>query len=368
VYTTNHAIAPLSIILSLASLTCIAVEPATFKEHVLADDLTSGYQVEVSDVNRDGMPDLIAVDSRAEDLVWFEGPNWERHVLSSGMTRMIYMGVCDGHYVVAQKFSNRVKDSIGEIVVINEDGTKNVIDKIPTSHRIRCADIDGSGNEVVINAPLTGLDALAPDYRDNVPLVYYKPGDWQRQVIGDENEGVMHGIYIYDWDGNGRDDVMTASFSGIHVYSFENGWQRTEITRGNPGDWPLVGSSDLAVGHAGSRYVASIEPFHGNQVAVYQDDKRLVIDDTINQGHTITTADLNNDGHDEIIAGDRGEAQSVFVYYREGDGWIKTILDDGDMSAATCISADLNNDGLKDIACIGRTTENLKWYENLGVE
>ncbi len=366
--TTNHAIAPLFVIFALVSLTCFAADPAKFKEHVLANDLTSGYQVEVSDINHDGIPDLIAVDSRAEDLLWFEGPDWDRHVLSDGMTRMIYMGVCDGYYVVAQQFSNRVKDSIGEIVVINEDGTKNIIDRIPTSHRIRCADIDGSGKEVAINAPLTGLDALAPDYRDNVPLVYYKPGVWQRQVIGDDNEGVVHGIYIYDWDGDGRDDVMTSSFSGIHVHSFNNGWHRTELTRGYPGEWPEVGSSDLAVGHAGSRYIASIEPWHGHQVVVYQDDKRSVIDDSIHQGHTITTADLNNDGQDEIIAGDRGDGQSVYVYYRGDNGWQKTVLDDGDMSAATCISADLNNDNLNDIACIGRTTENLKWYENLGVE
>ncbi|NNE36756.1 MAG: VCBS repeat-containing protein, partial [Gammaproteobacteria bacterium] len=253
--TTNRAIASVFLVLSLAGFKCHAVEPAKFKEHLLADDLVSGYQVEVADINHDGIPDLLAVDSRAEELLWFEGPDWNRQVLSEGMTRMIYMGVCDGHYVVAQKFSNRVKDSIGEIVVIAENGSKKIIDKIPTSHRIRCADINGSGNEVVINAPLTGLDALAPDYRDNVPLVYYKPGDWQRQVISDENEGVVHGIYIYDWDGDGRDDVMTASFSGIHVHSFDNGWQRTEITRGYPGEWPQAGSSDLAVGNAGSRYV-----------------------------------------------------------------------------------------------------------------
>lgn len=354
-------------LLCLTGIPCQAADPVTFKEHTIANDFNSGYQVVASDVNNDGRPDLIAVDSRADDLIWFENPTWDRHVLASGMTRMINMAVCGDNYVVAQQFSNRVKDSVGEIVVINPQGEKQLIDKIPTSHRIRCADIDGSGDEVVINAPLTGLSAMAPDYRDKVPLVYYRPGNWERQVINNDNEGVVHGIYIYDWDNNGRDDVLTASFSGIHIHSFNNGWDRTEFTKAHAGDWPQVGSGDVAIGDAQGRYVASIEPWHGNQVVVYQDGDRQVIDDSITQGHTIATADLNNDGSDEIIVGDRGDGQSVLLYYSQGAKWEKVILDDGTMSAATCIAVDLNADDLKDIACIGRTTQNLKWYENLGL-
>ena len=354
-------------LLCLTVIPCQAADPVTFKEHTIATNFDSGYQVMASDINQDGRPDLIALDSRAEDLMWFENPTWDRHVLAGGMTRMIYMAECGGYYVVAQQFSNRVKESIGEIVVIDKQGVKKLIDNIPTSHRIRCADIDGTGSEVVINAPLTGLNALAPDYRDNVPLVYYRPGNWQRQVIGNQNEGVVHGLYIYDWDGDGRDDVITASFSGIHIHSLNNEWSRTEFTKGYPGEWPQVGSSDVAIGNAGDRYVATIEPWHGNQVVVYHDGDRQVIDDYITQGHTIATADLNNDGNDEIIVGDRGDGQSVLLYYSQGAKWEKVILDDGNMSAATCIAVDLNADDRQDIACIGRTTQNLKWYENLGL-
>jgi hypothetical protein len=36
------------------------------------------------------------------------------------------------------------------------------------------------------------------------------------------------------------------------------------------------------------------------------------------------------------------------------------------MPAAACAIADLNGDGRPDIACIGSSTANLKWYENLG--
>jgi hypothetical protein len=122
------------------------------------------------------------------------------------------------------------------------------------------------------------------------------------------------------------------------------------------------------------RFIAAIEPWHGNQVAVYRQQaaapwQRRIIDDSLVDGHTIWTADLNGDGNDEIIAGFRGGHRSVFVYYADdakGERWSKRVLDDGGISAAACAAADLNGDGRLDVACIGSATANLKWYENLG--
>ena len=155
------------------------------------------------------------------------------------------------------------------------------------------ADIDGSGKVVVINAALTGAAAGAPDYRDQTPLVYYVPGEWKRRVISTENSGVVHGIFVTDWDGNGRQDILTASFTGIHLFRYTKDarWTRTEIAKGDPAPWPKSGSSDIAVGHiAKSRFLAAIEPWHGSQVAVYTQNgaqwNREVIDTTLNDGHT----------------------------------------------------------------------------------
>jgi len=36
------------------------------------------------------------------------------------------------------------------------------------------------------------------------------------------------------------------------------------------------------------------------------------------------------------------------------------------MAGSSCVAADLNADGRLDVVCIGATTANLKWYENLG--
>ncbi len=93
----------------------------------------------------------------------------------------------------------------------------------------------------------------APDYRAHVPLVYYEPGEWKRQVISDANEGVQHGIFITDWDHSGRDAILTASFSGIHLLQLGAGgtWKRTELSSGAPEAWPKCGSSDVDRGTNG---------------------------------------------------------------------------------------------------------------------
>ena len=116
------------------------------------------------------------------------------------------------------------------------------------------------------------------------------------------------------------------------------------------------------------RFLAAIEPWHGNHVAIYhlrsEKWRRAVIDDTLVDGHTIVTADLNRDGRDEVIAGYRGQGRSVHVYYGDDSGWKRETLDDGGMAAAACAAADLNGDQRVDVVCIGSATANLKWYEN----
>jgi hypothetical protein len=356
--------------------------PPAFTEHTVASDLRGGYQVVVADLNRDGKPDLIALGSGMSELVWYENPTWQRHVIASGFSRMINCAVVDegGVYeiVLASEFDMQASTSPGVISVLRQDGDPRQpwkireIDRLPTSHRLRLADVDGSGKKVVVNAPLNGAKAVAPDYRDQTPLVFYRPGEWKRQLIGDQNSGVVHCIYVVDWDGDGRDEILTASFTGIHLFKLEKDgrWTRTEIAKGDPAPWPKSGSSDVAVGRLGAaRFLAAIEPWHGNQVVIYRRSgsqwARQAIDDSLVDGHALVTADFNGDGNDEVVAGYRGRGRSVFVYSAvdaAGERWSKQTLDQGGMAAAACEAPDLNGDRRPDIVCID--SSRLKWYEN----
>ncbi|MEK7406832.1 MAG: VCBS repeat-containing protein [Acidobacteriota bacterium] len=361
-----------------------AAPPAEFREHTIATDLKGGYQVLAADLNRDGRPDLIALASGLTELVWFENPGWQRHVMARDLARMINLAAADTdadgipEIVLASEFSMKPQASAGIVSLLRVRGdplepwSVTEIDRLPTSHRLRWANIGGS--RVLINAPLAGAAAVPPDYRGPVPLVLYRPGVWKREIISEELQGVMHGLWIIDWDRDGREDVLTASFLGIDLFreAKDGAWRRTRLAEGSPAVWPKCGASEVAVGRLGRRrFLCAIEPWHGHQVAVYRDERgawrRQVIDESLLEGHALDTADLNRDGRDEIVAGFRGKARGVYVYSaedRDGSRWSRRTVDESGMAAASCTVADLNGDQRPDIACIGSATANLKWYES----
>lgn len=369
----------------LAAVCACSLAPAAdmqFIQRTLATGLRGGYQVTIADINGDRKPDILVVASGMDELLWFENPGWERHAIAGGFKGMINAAAYDYNHdgipeiALAHGFSMRAEQSPGIVSILEHKGDPKgpwqvrEIDRLSTSHRLRWADIDGSGNKVLVNAPLTGAKAVAPDYREHVPLVYYRPGEWSRQLAGGENEGVMHGIFVADWDRGGRDAILTASFLGIHLYRYTPGheWKREELTKGDPAPWPKSGTSDVAVGRlGGERFLAAVEPWHGNEVVVYRGGgsgwERKVVDDTLDDTHSIVTADLDSDGADELVVAQRGKPYRVLVYRFEGGGWQRIVVDEGGVSAAACTTGDLNGDRRPDIVCVGSTTANLKWYE-----
>jgi hypothetical protein len=269
--------------------------------------------------------------------------------------------------VVAHEFSDQAADSLGILSVLKAAGDPRQqwkiaeIDRIPTSHRLRWADLNGDGKKALVNAPLAGLK---PDSR--TPLVLYKPGLWMRQTISEENQGAVPGLFITDWDGDGREDILTAGASGIHLFRLgkDGAWSRTELAAA-PANGVTAGW--LAGKPARTRFLAGAGP-----VSVYRPDakgkwQRQLIDDAAPPGGAeagvILAADLNGDGNDEIIA---GRGRGVNVYYLANKGWAKYALDSGGIAATDCAVADLNGDGKPDLVCIGGATANLKWYENKG--
>jgi len=359
-------------------------EGLTLVTHTISAELASGYQPVIVDMNRDGRPDVIGLSTRLEELAWFQNPDWQRHVITTGLNRAINLAATDldddgiPEIVVAHEFGTTHESSLGVLLLLTHRGDPTQlwdvreIDRTPTVHRVRWADVDGTGKPVLVTAPLTGPAATAPEYRDSVSLYWYQPDDWSRHLISGSDEGVVHGLLVKPWMDADRDAVFTASFVGVHVHQFIDGeWIRGRLAGGDSSPWPQSGSSEVEVGRLGAgHFITTIEPWHGDSVVVYREDNeswtRQVID-TIDSGHTIVTADFDGDGRDEIVTGDRRDSRSLYLYQAtdsEGVNWSRQVLDDGDMSPSGCAVADLNGDTRIDLVCIGGSTANLKWYEN----
>jgi hypothetical protein len=265
--------------------------------------------------------------------------------------------------------------------------------KIPTSHRLRWANLDGKGRLSLVDAPLLGFGAVAPKYKVPAPLVWFEmpeiywrgyasageapPLTWPFHQI-DDSLTVVHGLNVLDWDGDGRDEILTASFEGVHLFhsagsGAELTWTRKHLGKGDQQSGPKRGASEIGVGKlAGKRFLATIEPWHGNQVVVYFQAppgklwSRHVIDSSFLEGHALACADFDGDGNDEIVAGFRGPGTSLYVYYAadsSGRNWERQLLD-AEMATSGVAIADINGDGRPDVVVIGSSTGNVKWYEN----
>ncbi len=391
--TLARCLLPLALVALIAAastrLLLHAQAPATgtveFVAHEIGTGLRGGYQVVIADVNKDGKPDIIALASGIPELVWYENPSWTRHVIAAGQSQMINTAAYDidgdgiPELALAQGFTTTTKTSTGILSILTHGAdpaapwTSKEIDRIPTAHRLRWIDADGSGKKMLVMAPLIGMDSAAPDYKTPVSIYFYRAPDFKREVVTDTFTGLIHGIEPMAWEGVKGQALMSAGFMGIYLHRFANGkWTPTEMTKGGPDAWPKSGTSDISLGKlCAQKFIATIEPWHGNQVVIYKPNgstwSRQMIDDGITDGHSIVTLDIDGDGRDEVIAGQRGGARSLMLYRASADGatWSKRVIDEGGMAGAGCAAADLNADKRVDIVCIGTATANLNWYENV---
>lgn len=362
----------------------------------LDSDFPGGYQVAVADISGDATPDVLGLGN---SVAWLANPSWKKYPITGDGTRGnidIAPLDIDGdgrlEVVVASDFALNDSEKGGVLQWFSQTNdlalpwTPHRIDSYPTTHRIRWADPEGTGRKLLVSAPLMGRGARAPEYdQAPAPLFFYRipkqPAEepWPRQII-DDTLHMTHGLEILDFDADGRDEILTASFEGIHLYHASGQgsalkWTRTRLCSGEQATRPSRGSSEVCLGKlkSGRRFIAAIEPWHGDQVVVYLEPghpgqlwQRQSIDATFNEGHALAVLDMDGDGGDEILAGFRGKKRGVAAYRAQDPGatkWERSILDDGGIACQGFFRADLRATGHPAIVGIGGATHNIKLYE-----
>lgn len=380
-----------------------------FEKITLDVDFSGGYGVEIADIDGDSLLDVVALSTNPANLVWYRNPNWEKYTISSATEANIDAapndidGDGDIDLVLASEFSLSNSTSGGMMhwlenpgdPTLNQQWNLHFIDQVPTTHRIQWGDINGDGREELVSLPIIGVGASAPEYSINLEIRAYaiptklSVKRWPSVVL-DKTLQMSHGLEIADWDEDGRKDILTASFYGVHLFQLARRGQavaKQYLAMGSQdGERPAIGSSEIGVGvlvgdapprqsPESNRFFATIEPWHGNEIVVYTPGSnrdalwdREVIADNYAGGHALRVADLNDDGNDEIIAGGRSQPYKLSIHYYDSDeqSWEISDLDSGGIAVSGLAIGDLNGDGFEDIVAIGGSTANVILYQNSG--
>jgi len=341
----------------------------TFTPQVVIDQLRDGYWLESPDFNNDGKPDLIGYGLAMGEIYWYEnGPQWKRHLITGGMHMPVGMDygdiagngrqspvICYDLYGPGGRIDDPDPNG-GKIDWIENPGfpentqrswERHYIGRTVGMHRLRVGYFTQRQRIEVLGFPIVATEnvhALLPVVLFRKPDDVHNASEWPMFTVSNNYFRMIHGVIKKTnlIPGSDLDSVLIASDEGITWMYYDPraaNWVRVPIGVGELSEFEKTGfkgSGDVDGGRLGDdplAYVAAIEPFHGNTVAVYtkQTDgpadkaiwRRYLLDvygdpneNGEGPGHCVMCADYDGDGDDEFLIALRGPWpwQGVFYY------------------------------------------------------
>lgn len=383
------------ILLLLYFLSVQSPNEPKFEMQEIDSNVAIGYGLAIGDVDGDRKPDILLVDKT--EIVWYRNGDWKRFVMVENLTE--FDNVCiaardingDGKVEVAVgaqwnpgETSDPEKSGSVHYLIRPTDPTQKwtpvQLHHEPTVHRMRWARTDGDNYQLIV-LPLHGRGNKLGQGAGVRVLAYQPPKNpkesWTTQLI-DASMHLTHNLDIVDLEDGKGESILVGGREGVKVFSFKDGkWTNhsnvERLVKDN-----AVGELRLQHIPSGNKALATVEPMHGNMVAVYEtkeinndDPRRIELDASLKDGHAIGWGDFLGNGVQQVVAGWR-------VPNNDGDIGIKIYtpknssfaefeeywLDKNGMACEDLQIADLNGDGKPDIIASGRSTNNLRIYWN----
>jgi hypothetical protein len=382
-----------------------------FEPQLVDGGIEDGYWIQAVDINGDGAPDLVTSGLGAGEVCWYENPGWKRRLIHR-FSRPVSMDQGDiagegrRDFVICHDYARTMFEATPEDGKVSwlrnpgsydgeEEWEARFIGQLGSTHRLRLGHFTDRSEAQVLAAPVVGpKDGEAALHEPIRVLLYRRPEDvlgaesWVGEVADDSSFRVIHAMAVGRYGGSspgGLDAVLFASEEGLSWFGVgeDGNWRIERLGEGELEEEPRTGykgSGNFAIGRIGDdpyAYIAAIEPFHGNVLAVYLPEgggdltgrrwRRTVIEtygepNEAGEGpaHHVVCADFDGDGDDEFMVALRGPPphQGVFHYKATdlaGAAFEKTRV--SEPSAARIAVADFDGDGRLDFATIGYYVE-----------
>jgi hypothetical protein len=377
-----------------------------FAPEIVEAGLTDGYWIQAVDIDGDGRPDILTSGLGEGRVSWYQNPGWEKRLIHE-LPRPVALdqgdiaGAGRRDLVVCHDYARTMFEATpadGKISWLQNRDERGgewparFIAQLGSTHRLRLGHFTDPDELQLLALPVvgqkSGRDALHAPIR---VMLYRRPGavldaeKWEGELVDDSSFRVIHAAALGRFgppSPPGLDAVLLACEEGLVWFGVaeDGAWRSRGLVGGERSQESRTGykgSGNVAIGRIGPdahAYIAAVEPFHGNTLALYTresggdegviGDWRRTVLETFGEpneagegpGHHVVCADFDGDGDDEFLVALRGPMpyQGVFLYKAEDAGaarFHKTRV--SEPSAARIAVADFDGDGRLDFATLG---------------
>jgi len=349
-------------------------------QQVISTDALAAQSVYSIDIDGDGDNDVLSAAAFTPGVAWYEntdglGTFGPQQVITTNTAsaRSVYSTDLDGDgdndVLSASHSDNKIAwyentDGLGtfgpqQIITTSAKGARSVYS----------TDLDGDGDDDVLSASHT--DDKIAWYENTDGLGSFGP----QKLLTSSAKGALS-AYSTDLDGDGDNDMLSASYNDDKIAWYEN-------TDGQGTFGPQQIITTNAIGSC-SIFSTDLDGDGDNDVlsASFEDNKIAWYENTDGQGtfgsqQVITTStsgaafvysiDLDGDGDNDVLSA--SEDDDKIAWYENTDGLgtfgLQQIITASANGASSVFSADLDGDGDNDVLSSSYSDDKIAWYENM---